>query len=55
MMNAVGFALTLPSIALVMHLWGDWQLLVLWLLLPGPALGIWAMSRARAVDYQTQR
>ncbi|MFN2349904.1 MAG: MFS transporter [Thioalkalivibrio sp.] len=52
MMNALGFALTLPSIALVMHLWSGWGLAVLWLLLPGPVLGLWALSRAREGDYR---
>ncbi|WP_016856304.1 MFS transporter [Halomonas smyrnensis] len=42
-MNAVGFALTLPAISLTSSLWaaqGPW---VLWWLLPGPALGLWAL------------
>lgn len=44
-MNAVGFALTIPSIALTTALW-QWQgVWVVWWLLPGPALGLWAMRR----------
>lgn len=42
-MNAVGFALTIPAISLTSSLWaaqGPW---VLWWLLPGPALGLWAL------------
>jgi len=44
-MNAVGFALTIPAISLTTTLWelqGTW---VLWWLLPGPVLGLWAMRR----------
>lgn len=44
-MNAIGFALTLPSILVTAWLWDDLGLWVLWLLLPGPALGLWALSR----------
>ncbi|MDO6691791.1 MFS transporter [Aliiglaciecola sp. 3_MG-2023] len=45
MLNAIGFALTIPSIALTTALW-QWQgLWVVWWLLPGPALGLWAMHR----------
>ncbi|MFY0991924.1 MFS transporter [Halomonas sp. C05BenzN] len=42
-MNAVGFALTIPAISLTTALWelqGAW---VLWWLLPGPLLGLWAL------------
>ncbi|MGQ7246898.1 MFS transporter [Halomonas sp. V046] len=42
-MNAIGFALTLPGIWLGSALWADAGLSVLWLLLPGPVLGLWAM------------
>lgn len=44
-MNAIGFGLTIPAIALTSHLWplmGDWVTL---LLLPGPIIGLWAMRR----------
>ncbi|WP_104202383.1 MFS transporter [Billgrantia saliphila] len=42
-MNAVGFALTIPAISLTTTLWslqGTW---VLWWLLPGPLLGLWSL------------
>ncbi|MCE9683477.1 MFS transporter [Halomonas alkalisoli] len=42
-MNAAGFALTIPAIFLTTSLWalqGTW---VLWWLLPGPILGLWAL------------
>ncbi|TFH85540.1 MFS transporter [Billgrantia azerbaijanica] len=42
-MNAVGFALTIPAISLTSSLWalqGPW---VLWWLLPGPLLGLWVL------------
>jgi len=45
MMNAIGFGLTIPAIALVTSLWGTQQLAVLWWLLPGPLLGLLAMRR----------
>jgi MFS family permease len=44
-MNAVGFALTIPAISLTTSLW-QWQgAWVLWWLLPGPILGLWALRR----------
>ena len=44
-MNAVGFALTIPSISLTTALW-QWQgVWVVWWLLPGPILGLWALHR----------
>ncbi|MYL22301.1 MFS transporter [Halomonas alkaliantarctica] len=43
MMNAIGFALTIPAIALVTSLWATQGLSVLWWLLPGPVLGLIAM------------
>ncbi len=55
MMNAVGFALTIPSIAVVTRLWPTQELAVLWLMLPGPVLGLWALGRVRAEDYVTRR
>ncbi|CAM3466320.1 MFS transporter [Halomonas lysinitropha] len=42
-MNAVGFALTVPAIYLTTALWelqGAW---VLWWLLPGPIIGLWVL------------
>ncbi|MBU2979140.1 MFS transporter [Alteromonas sp. C1M14] len=45
MLNAIGFALTIPSIALTTALW-QWQgLWVVWWLLPGPVIGLWAMHK----------
>lgn len=44
-MNAIGFALTLPAIWITSNLWesqGAW--VTLWLL-PGPVLGLWSMRR----------
>ncbi|XGA79424.1 MFS transporter [Halomonas sp. CH40] len=45
MMNAIGFSLTLPAIALVTSLWSTQGLMVIWWLLPGPLLGLLAMRR----------
>lgn len=45
MMNAIGFSLTLPAIALVTSLWSTQGLLVIWWLLPGPLLGLLAMRK----------
>nr|WP_299244463.1 MFS transporter [uncultured Halomonas sp.] len=45
-MNAIGFALTIPAISITSTLWASYGLWVLWLLLPGPALGLWAMHSA---------
>ncbi|MBE0507281.1 MAG: MFS transporter [Marinospirillum sp.] len=45
MMNAIGFGLTLPSIALVTNLWPSLQLWVVLVLLPGPVLGIVSLMR----------
>ncbi|WP_404413989.1 MFS transporter [Vreelandella aquamarina] len=45
MMNAIGFSLTLPAIALVTSLWSAQGLTVIWWLLPGPLLGLLAMRR----------
>ena len=43
LMNAVGFGLTIPSIALVTALWSSQGVAVIWWLLPGPVLGLIAM------------
>ncbi|MDO6709253.1 MFS transporter [Aliiglaciecola sp. 2_MG-2023] len=45
MLNAIGFALTIPSIALTTALWQCQGVWVVWWLLPGPILGLWAMRR----------
>ncbi|GEK72215.1 MULTISPECIES: MFS transporter [Halomonas] len=49
-MNAIGFSLTLPGIWLTTALWqsqGPWAV---WWLLPGPALGLWALRRSSPRD-----
>ncbi|WNK20798.1 MFS transporter [Halomonas piscis] len=43
-MNAIGFALTIPAIALVTTQWAEHGPAVLWWLLPGPVLGLLAMG-----------
>lgn len=43
LMNAVGFGLTIPSIALVTALWSSQGVAVIWWLLPGPVLGLITM------------
>jgi Major Facilitator Superfamily len=51
--NAIGFAITVPSIALATALFAHWGPAVGWLLLPGPLLGLvglyplWRPSKAR--------
>lgn len=45
MMNAIGFSLTLPAIALVTSLWSTQGVMVIWWLLPGPLLGLLAMRK----------
>ncbi|HKM16209.1 MAG TPA: MFS transporter [Marinospirillum sp.] len=45
MMNAIGFSLTLPAIALVTSFWPSMELWVLFFLLPGPVAGLWAMFK----------
>ena len=47
-MNAIGFTLTLPGIWLGASLWQEHELSVLWLLLPGPVLGLWSMRGVAA-------
>ncbi|MGM0481996.1 MAG: MFS transporter [Pseudomonadota bacterium] len=44
-MNAIGFSLTLPAIAITSHLWSIQNEWVSWWLLPGPVIGVWAMRR----------
>ncbi|SFU35240.1 MFS transporter [Halomonas korlensis] len=47
-MNAVGFALTIPAIALTSSLWSLQGIWVVWWLLPGPMLGLWVMRSVSA-------
>ncbi|RDB43740.1 MFS transporter [Halomonas sp. DQ26W] len=42
-MNAVGFALTIPAISLTTTLWSLQETWVVWWLLPGPVIGLWVM------------
>lgn len=44
MMNAIGFALTLPSIWITSVFWNDMGTWVVLWLLPGPILGLWALQ-----------
>lgn len=44
-MNAIGYAITIPAIALTTDLWGTLELQVTWWLLPGPVLGLIALHR----------
>ncbi|HBT07331.1 MAG TPA: MFS transporter, partial [Alcanivorax sp.] len=46
-MNAIGFALTIPAIFLVSEFWSALDLRVAWLLLPGPVVGLFYLCRAR--------
>lgn len=49
-MNAIGFALTVPAIWLVSIGWPVLQEWVSWMLLPGPLLGLWAMRKFAKID-----
>ena len=42
--NAIGFAITMVSIAWGTRLVGDWGASIAWLLLPGPLLGLVGLS-----------
>ena len=53
-MNAIGFALTIPAIALTTWLWSTQELWVLWWLLPGPSLGLWALSKSKKSNEKTR-
>ncbi|HAJ41319.1 MAG TPA: MFS transporter, partial [Alcanivorax sp.] len=46
-MNAIGFALTIPAIFLVSEFWSALDLRVAWLLLPGPVVGLFYLCRTR--------
>ena len=49
-MNAIGFALTIPAILLTSAWFAAYELQVLWFLLPGPLLGLWALLRPVSPD-----
>ncbi|PSJ21025.1 MFS transporter [Halomonas sp. ND22Bw] len=49
-MNAIGFSLTLPGIWLTTALWASQGPWAVWWLLPGPALGLWALRRSSPRD-----
>ncbi|WP_163576655.1 MFS transporter [Halomonas faecis] len=51
-MNAVGFALTIPAISLTASLWSLQGAWVVWWLLPGPLLGLWVMRGLPERDAQ---
>ncbi|MBE0489352.1 MAG: MFS transporter [Halomonas sp.] len=53
-MNAVGFALTIPAISLTTALWEVQGIWVLWWLLPGPILGLWALRPLAIRDPASQ-
>ena len=41
--NGIGFLITVASILALSHALAAWGVLALWILLPGPLLGLWAM------------
>ncbi|XKE44110.1 MFS transporter [Halomonas organivorans] len=49
-MNAIGFALTIPGIWLTASLWSTLGPWVIWGLLPGPLLGLWTMRPLARAD-----
>jgi DHA1 family inner membrane transport protein len=51
MMNAIGFALTLPSIWITSLLWNENSVWVVLWLLPGPVIGFWALQGLRNTEY----
>jgi MFS family permease len=46
--NGIGFAVTLLSVQLVGLLWPTWGERTVWVLLPGPVLGLWFLRAAAA-------
>lgn len=51
MMNAIGFALTLPSIWITSILWNESSVWVVLWLLPGPMIGLWALQGLRKTEF----
>lgn len=49
-MNAIGFALTIPAIWITSNLWGSQGAWVTLWLLPGPVLGLWSMRRLDSLE-----
>ncbi|OHY80999.1 MFS transporter [Marinobacter sp. AC-23] len=49
-MNAIGFALTIPAIWITSNLWGSQGVWVTLWLLPGPVLGLWSMRRLDSLE-----
>ncbi|WP_417515208.1 MFS transporter [Marinobacter sp.] len=54
-MNAIGFALTIPAIWITSNLWESYGAWVTLWLLPGPVLGLWSMRRLNHQKCQSQR
>lgn len=49
--NSIGFALTIFSIQLVSVLWTEMEsAYIFWVMLPGPLLGLWALSKYSGAD-----
>lgn len=46
--NGIGFLITIASIQLVGVLWPTWNEWTVWVLLPGPVLGLWYLRAATA-------
>ena len=55
LMNSIGFAITVLSVQLVAVLWPAWNEWTVWVLLPGPVLGLLAMAFSRQRPGDTPR